>query len=186
MPARHRRNSWVLLPAVFLLAVGSMPGGAAAMPSNWVKLAPAEGRFTISCPTAPEHEAWQEGGVANPRTVQIYRCGNAGITVVVAYSDYPQGTKIDADSELAANRDSFLTKVQATAISSTPFLYQPGNRTMPALDVEATGNGRNYRSFGIVDGDRVYQIAVGAPDAPQAAIAMQEVLRSFQLNAASK
>ena len=42
------------------------------------------------------------------------------------------------------------------------------------------------RSFGIVDGDRVYQIVVGAPDAPQAAIRMQEVLRSFQLNMASK
>ncbi|MCX7355925.1 MAG: hypothetical protein NTY59_14070 [Alphaproteobacteria bacterium] len=168
------------------MAVAALSTGAWAMSPNWVKLTPSEGRFTISCPTTPSHETWQEQGVATPRVVNIYQCGNAGITVVVAYSDFLPGTKIDANAELAANRDSFLTRVKATPISSTPFLYQPGDKKLPALDVEATGQGRNYRSFGIVDGDRVYQIVVGAPDAPQAAIRMQEVLRSFQLNMASK
>lgn len=185
MRTRHRRSSW--FPVVGLtLAAAALATGAWAMPANWVKLSPSEGGFTIACPTAPSHETWREQGVAAPRTVNIYQCGNAGITVVVAYSDVPSGTKIDSNAELAANRDSFLTRVKATPISSTPFLYQPGDKKLPALDVEATGEGRNYRSFGIVDGDRVYQIAVGAPDAPQAAIRMQEVLRSFQLNMASK
>ena len=185
MRTRKRRVSW--LPAAGLMLVAAaVSTGASAMPANWVKLTPSEGRFSIVCPTTPEHESWQEQGVASPRTVQIYRCGNAGITVVVAYADYPPGSRIDANAELAANRDSFLDRVKATPVSSTPFLYQPGEKKLPALDVEATGEGRNYRSFGIVDGDRVYQIVVGAPDAPQAAIRMQEVLRSFQLNMASK
>ncbi len=185
MRTRNRRFSW--LPAAGLaLVVAALSTSAWAMPATWVQLTPYEGRFTISCPTTPAHETWQEKGVAAPRTVQIYQCGNAGITVVVAYADYAPGSRIDANAELAANRDSFLDRVKATPISSTPFLYQPGDKKLPALDVEATGEGRNYRSFGIVDGDRVYQIVVGAPDAPQAAIRMQEVLRSFQLNMASK
>lgn len=185
MRTRNRRFSW--LPAARLALVATaLSTSAWAMPANWVKLTPSEGRFTISCPTTPAHETWQEQGVAAPRTVQIYQCGNAGITVVVAYADYAPGSRIDANAELAANRDSFLDRVKATPVSSTPFLYQPGDKKLPALDVEATGEGRNYRSFGIVDGDRVYQIVVGAPDAPQAAIRMQEVLRSFQLNLASK
>lgn len=186
MRTRKRRFfSW--LPATrLMLAAIALPTGAWAMPANWVNLTPAEDRFTISCPTTPAHETWQEQGVAVPRTVQIYSCGNAGITVVVAYADYPPGSRIDANAELAANRDSFLDRVKATPISSTPFLYQPGDKKLPALDVEATGRGRNYRSFGVVDVGRVYQIVVGAPDAPQAVIRMQEVLRSFQLNMASK
>ena len=185
MRQRNRRSSWLPVAAL-ALAAAALSSRAWAMPATWVKLTPSEGRFTISCPTTPVHETWQEQGVAVPRVVNIYQCGNAGITVVVAYSDYPPGARIDANAELAANRDSFLNSVQATPVSSTPFLYQPGDKKLPALDVEATGGGRNYRSFGIVDGNRVYQIAVGAPNAPEAAIRMQEVLRSFQLNMAAK
>lgn len=185
MRTRHRRSSWLPVAGA-VLAAAALSTGAWAMPANWIKLSPSEGDFTIACPTTPSHETWREQGVTAPRTVQIYQCGNAGITVVVAYSDSPPGTKIDANAELAANRDSFLSRVQATPISSTPFLYQPGEKKLPALDVEATGGGRNYRSFGIVDGSRVYQIAVGAPDAPEATIRMQEVLRSFQLGMAPK
>lgn len=125
-------------------------------------------------------------GAAAPRAAQIYQCGNAGITVVVAYSDHPPDSKIDVNAELAANRDSFLDSVRATPVPITPFFYQPADKKLPALDVEATGGGRNYRSFGIVDGNRVYQIAVGAPNAPEAAIRMQEVPHSFQLNRAAK
>lgn len=185
MRKTDRHSGW--LPVAGLaLAAAALSTGAWAMPANWVKLTPSDGRFTIACPTTPVHETWQEQGAAASRTVQIYRCGNAGITVVVAYADYPPGTMVDANAELAANRDSFLERVQATPISSTPFLYQPADKKLPALDVEATGGGRNYRSFGVVDGDRVYQIAVGAPNAPEAAIRMQEVLRSFQLDVAAK
>ena len=181
MRTTNRRSARFLIAGLALAGV-AYSVSASAMPANWIKLTPSEGGFTISCPTTPVHETWQEQGVAAPRTVQIYQCGNAGITVVVAYADYPAGAKIDANAELAANRDSFLERVQATPISSTPFLYQPADTKLPALDVEATGGGRNYRSFGIVDGNRVYQIAVGAPNAPEATIRMQEVLRSFQLN----
>lgn len=181
---RDRRSFWFPITGLVLAAVLSV--GARAAPANWVKLAPPDGRFSIVCPTAPSHQTWQQQDPAAPRTVHLYQCGNADVTVVVAYADAPAGTKIDANAELAANRDGFLERVQATPISSTPFLYQPGEAKLPALDVQASGGGRNYRSFGIVDGERVYQVAVGVPDAPDAKVRIQEVLRSFQLNPAAK
>ena len=187
MLRRKRESNW--LPVAGLaLAAAALSTGAQAASAEWVKLASPEGRFIIACPTPPSHKAWQEEDVSagKPRIVHVYQCGNAALSVVVAYADYPAGTRIDPDAELTANRDTFLKRVEATPVSSKPFLYQPGPaKTLPALDVEAKSAQRNYRSFGIVDGDRVYQVAVGAPNDSNSAVKMQEVLRTFQLTGAT-
>lgn len=186
MRRRKGKSTWLPI-AGLALATAALSTGAEAASKDWVKLASPDGRFSIACPAAPTHKAWQETDVETPRTVHVYRCADAAVTVVVAYADYPAGTKVDSDAELTANRDTFLQRIEATQVSSKPFIYQPvPTKMLPALEVEATNANRNFRSVGIVDGERVYQVAVGAPNDPASAIKMQEVLRSFQLTSAAQ
>ena len=140
------------LTLVLLLQLLIAPSLFAGQTTEWSKVAPTGGGFSIMMPAKPEEEV-------NPKedfTLHLFTVMTTNAIYLAGYGDYAPSIRLDAAAELAANRDNFLKGVNATLVDSKSI----------ALDgragLEFTGESDQafFRSRVYLFGNRVHQISV--------------------------
>ena len=125
---------------------------ANASQSEWIKVAPAGGGFSVMMPAKPEEEV-QPG---DDLTTHLFSLSTDNALYLVAYGDYAPSVRFNVDDELTANRDRFLKGLNAT-LTTTKQLTIDGRK-----GIEFTGESEDatFKSRLLIFGIRFYQIAV--------------------------
>lgn len=123
-----------------------------AQSTEWVKLAPAGGGFSVMMPAKPQEEV-------QPRddfTAHLFRVTTNEALYLVAYGDYAPSVRLNIDDELTANRDNFLRGAYA-GLTSSKKITVDGRQ-----GIEFTGESDEalFKSRVFIFGIRFHQIAV--------------------------
>lgn len=158
----------LLVPGFLLALASSLP----AQSTDWVKVAPAGGGFTLMMPAEPkELELTPLPDFAS----HGYGVEVDGVIYVCLYGDYAASIHLNPDAELAANRDNFLKTLNASLIS-TKKIELDGR-----AGLEFTGENAQttFQSKVYILGNRIYQIAVGVPKGTGDSANAARFLKSF-------
>ena len=119
--------------------------------TDWIKVSPLGGGFTVMMPGMPEEETKTESDYSSHTFI-----ANAKKTIfLVSYGDYAPSIRLDVTGELAANRDNFVKNLSAKLIESKGVAMdsRPGLEFTVESDT-LTAKGRVY-----LFGNRVFMIA---------------------------
>ncbi len=120
--------------------------------SEWSKVAPTGGGFSIMMPAKPEEEV-------NPKedfTLHLFTVMTTNAIYLAGYGDYAPSIRLDTAAELAANRDNFLKGVNATLVDSKSITLDG----RAGLEFTGESNQASFKSRVYLFGNRVYQIGV--------------------------
>lgn len=125
---------------------------ASASQTEWIKVAPIGGDFSLMMPAKPEEEV-QPG---DDLTTHLFSLTTENALYLAAYGDYAPSVRFNVDEELTANRDRFLKGLNATLTSTKPLTID-GRK-----GIEFTGESdeATFQSRLFIFGIRFYQIAV--------------------------
>ncbi len=126
-----------------------------AYQSDWLKVAPAGGGFSIMMPGKAEEKVEPSENF----TFYSFTVTGAKAVYLASYGDYAASIKLNPEAELLANRDNFLKGLNAKLIESKKVTLD--GRT----GLEFTGENDQgwYKSRVYLLGNRVHQIAVAVP-----------------------
>jgi len=117
-----------------------------------VKVAPVGGGFSVMLPAKPEEDV-QPGDTI---TVHIFSLTTDNALFVAAYGDYAPSVKFNVDDELVANRDKFLTGLNA-GLTSSKKITKDGR---PGIEFTGESDQASFKSQVYIFGIRFHQIAV--------------------------
>jgi len=128
------------------------PGLDGSQGSDWIKVAPVGGGFSVMMPAKPEEEV-QPG---DDFTTHLFSVTTDNALYIVAYGDYAPSVRVNVDEELAANRDRFLKGLNAT-LTTMKQLTLDGRK-----GIEFTGENdqASFKSRVFIFGIGFHQIAV--------------------------
>jgi hypothetical protein len=141
-----RQAAALLLLLCFCRAIDRAQG------DEWIKLAPVGGGFSVMMPTNPEEEVRP----GDDLTVHLFTATTDNALYTVAYGDYAPSVRFNVDDELAANRDNFLKRVDASLKTTKP-LTMDGRKGLEFIGENAQAS---FKSRVFIFGTRFYQIAV--------------------------
>ncbi|MBZ5531027.1 MAG: hypothetical protein LAO20_06320 [Acidobacteriia bacterium] len=143
-----------LILTIVVLAVGlAQPQ---TLPAGWVKYSSVEGKFTVLLPVNPQpsedKKTYPEGDVV---THMFLAKPNDLWLCAIGYTDYPMD--VNAEKELAADRDNFVKEVGATISTTerTNYTRVPGD-LLPALQFVATSDAGTFKGTVVLDNRRAY------------------------------
>ncbi len=120
---------------------------APAAPAAWVEVAPPEGMFRVQMPAKPERRdgdiTAEQGG---PGRTVMYTSVVRPSLFLAGWGEYAPSFKFDDQTELAANRDNFVTAVGARLVATRAITLNgaPGIEFDLAMDGEFVGRARVY------------------------------------------
>jgi hypothetical protein len=123
-----------------------------AQGDEWIKVAPVGGGFSVMMPAKPEEETRP----GDDLTVHLFSATTDKTLYTVAYGDYAPSVRFNVDDELAANRDNFLKRVDAS-LKTTKLLTMDGRK---GLEFTGENAQASFKSQVFIFGTRFYQIAV--------------------------
>jgi hypothetical protein len=138
-----------LLAALILSSAFSI--GAAQ--TEWVKVAPIGGGFSIMLPAKPTEES---------KVDKDYSSHSLSLTTdttiyIVEYGDYAPTIKLDPAGELAANRDNFVKTFEGKLLDSREISLQGHS----GLEFSAENANLSAKCRVYIFGNRVYMLASG-------------------------
>jgi len=164
------------IPAALLFA-GLLTGAASyAEDISWKTVeSDACGGFSVKMPGSAKEEAASENNVI----LRSYTVERPQSLFTVACMVYLPGAKMDAQSELATNRDNFNRESEATLIAETPIALQG----VAGLDFtsESAKYRTDYRVRVYADGNRVYMLSAGVRKGQDAMLDVERFLGSLRL-----
>ncbi|MGA9997754.1 MAG: hypothetical protein WBP93_20230 [Pyrinomonadaceae bacterium] len=169
---------WTLCVLLCLLGVGH---AQTHQQDEWIKYADEGGKFTVLLPAQPEKTSETVKGVE----VHGLQVTKAPVVCIIAYSDYP-AVNTDMDAALSAERDAFNKPLEASIISEKKLKYRKANGDdVPALDftAESTKHSSNFKVRILIDGNRVYVVAIGSLKTNDTATEFDRYINSFTLTA---
>ena len=123
-----------------------------AQSENWIKVSPVGGGFSVMMPAKPEEETRP----GDDFTAHLFSATTDNAIYTVAYGDYAPSIRFNVDDELAASRDIFLKRVDAS-LKTTKALTMDGRK---GLEFTAENAQASFKSRVFIFGTRFYQIAV--------------------------
>ena len=123
-----------------------------AQGDEWIKVAPVGGGFSVMMPAKPEEEVRP----GDDLTAHLFTVTADNALYTVAYGDYAPSIRFDIDDELAANRDNFLKRVDASLKTTKP-LTMDGRK---GLEFTGENAQASFKSRVFIFGTRFYQITV--------------------------
>ena len=137
--------------AVIVLLLGLVQAASGSQ-SDWVKVAPFGGGFSVMMPAKPEENV----RLGDDFTAHLFTVTTDNALYTVAYGDYAPSVHFNVDDELAAHRDNFLKRLNAGLISTKQLMIE-GRK-----GIEFTGENdqASFKSRVFIFGIRFYQIAV--------------------------
>lgn len=139
---------------------------AQALPqqTQWVKVAPQGGRFSVSMPSAPDVTSETKESELGPYTSNLFLSKGAGAIYIVGWVDYSPGVKLDVQGEINANRDNFVKGVEAE-IKSEKKITLNGH---PGIEFVAESANSVFKARVYLANPRPYMLATawakGAPE----------------------
>jgi len=147
--------------------------GAAA--NEWRRWGDASVGFEALFPAEPKRGTESEDGL----TTNSYTALGQDVLCFVGMSDYTAIPSVEA--ELAADRDNFVEGIEGTVTSSTSTTFPHGDKMLPALAFDATGQGMRFRAIVMVENLRVAMVTAAVPDAVPDDSALERCVRNFKL-----
>jgi hypothetical protein len=138
--------------AALLLLLCFGQGTDGAQGDEWIKVAPVGGGFSVMMPAKPEEEMRP----GDDLTAHLFSATTDNALYTVAYGDYAPSVRFNVDDELAANRDNFLKRVDASLKTTKP-LTMDGRK---GLEFTGENAQATFKSRVFIFGTRFYQIAV--------------------------
>jgi hypothetical protein len=138
----------------------------------WIKVAPLAAGFSVLMPARAEEEILP----GDDLTAHVFSSRTDNGVYTVAYGDYAPSVHFNVEEELAANRDNFLKRVDASLKTSKPFTI---NGTK---GIEFSGENAQaaFKSRIFIVGTRFYQIAVAVLRGKEDAAHADRFLSSFE------
>lgn len=167
----------VLLVLLCLFGVGQ----AQTHQDGWIKYVDEDGKFTVLLPAEPEKSSEDVKGVL----VHGLQVTKIPVVCILAYSDYP-AVNPDMDAALRAERDSFNKPLEGSVISEKKFKFRKANGTdIPAMEftAESAKLNSNFRVRILIDGKRVYVVAIGSLKTSDTEAEFDRYIDSFTLTA---
>jgi len=164
----------------FLISVVMLPvlaGSLNAYQSDWVKVSPAGGGFTILMPAKPEEKIEP----SDDFTFHLFTVSGEKAIYLASYGDYAPSIKLDSDGELLANRDNFLKGVKAKLIESRKIVLD-GHA---GLEFTGESDQASFKSRVYLFGNRVHQIAVAVFKGQDDTENMNRFFASFTFSSSS-
>ena len=141
-----RTNSATILVLVCALAVTAFQN------TEWIKLSPVGGGFSVLMPARPDEEVKPTDNF----TSHLFSVTTDEAVYLACYGDYAPSIKLSVDSELTSNRDNFLKGLNATLVASKQITLNDH----PGLEFTGESEQASFKSHVYLSGNRVYQIAV--------------------------
>ena len=138
-----------LISAALLLALTT---SLSAYQSDWVKVAPVGGGFSVMMPGKPEEKLEP----SDDFTFHLFTVTADKAIYLASYGDYAPSIKLDPEGELLANRDNFLKGVNAKLIDSRKITLDG----RAGLEFTGESDQASFKSRVYLFGNRVHQIAV--------------------------
>ena len=137
------------IATVLVLAIVASSSGQQG--TNWVKVSPLGGGFTVMMPAKPEEETKAESDYSS----HTFIAKTTKTIFLVSYGDYAPSIRLDEAGELAANRDNFVRNLSAKLIESKD-MTKDGR---PGLEFTAESDMLTARCRVYLFGNRVFMIA---------------------------
>ncbi len=134
---------------VFVLVLAS---SLCAFQSEWVKVAPVGGGFSIMMPGKAEEKV----DPSDQFTFHLFSVSTDKTIYLAGWGDYAASIKLDPEGELIANRDNFLKGVKAKLIDSKKITFEG----RAGLEFTGESDQASFKSRIYLFGNRVHQIAV--------------------------
>ena len=124
----------------------------ASQATDWVKVAPVGGGFSVMMPAKPEEETKPGAGFNS----HLFTVTTDKAIYLAAYGDYDPSVKLNVASELVTNRDNFLKTLDAKLIDSKE-ISMDGHT---GLEFTGGSDQASFKSRVYLIGNRIHQIGV--------------------------
>jgi len=138
--------------SIVLLLLLTLTASLHANQSDWVKVEPGAGGFSIMMPGKPEEKTDPSADF----TIHLFTLTGDKAIYLASYGDYAARIKLNPEAELNANRDNFLKGLNATLIESRKITFEG----RAGLEFTGENERASFRSRVFLLGNRVHQIAV--------------------------
>jgi hypothetical protein len=145
--------------------------------SGWVKFTSDQGYFSVMMPVIPEDKTETKPSAHGPYTTHLFVVKHATTVYLIGWVDYDPSFNFNRQAELEANRDNFVTGVEAKLISSRPTVIDGYS----ALEFTAETADRVFKSRVYMVGRRPYQIVVGSPKGQDDSVNVNRFFNSFKV-----
>ena len=143
-----RKRLSLILFLKFLVA----PSLIASQATDWVRVAPVGGGFSVMMPGKPEEEVKP----GEDFTSHLFTITTDKAIYLVGYGDYVTNIKLNVSGELVANRDNFLKALDAKLIESKE-ISMDGHT---GLEFTGESEQASFKSRVYLFGNRIHQIGV--------------------------
>ncbi len=151
---------------------------------KWTPFKEPELKFAVLFPADPVKNDPQvtkrdDGSVES--TGYLFTAGTQGVYLALAgATDY--NFTVDAEKELAADRDNFVKALNLTAIDSHRYDFQAGDEKLPALAFSMNGETTAGKAIVVVRGNRAYMaVFLYKKGAQDYSAAVDKFLESFEV-----
>jgi len=124
----------------------------ASQATEWIRVAPVGGGFTVMMPGKPNEEAKPGADF----TSHLFTVTTDKAIYLAAYADYAPNITLNVSGELAANRDNFLKALDAKLIDSKE-ISMDGHT---GLEFTGESDQASFKSRVYLFGNRIHQIGV--------------------------
>lgn len=160
----------------------SLPVGANTVTedsSGWIRYSNVQGRFSVLMPEVPKAEDPKTTPSPHgPYTTYLFITRTAGTIYLIGWVDYAPTFNFIPHQELEANRDNFVTGVNATLMDSRPLTidgYQ-------AIEFIAESPERRFKSRVFMVGRRPYQIVIVSTKETDDPVSTSRFFNSFKVS----
>ena len=138
--------------SISILLLLALASSLSAFQSEWVKVAPVGGGFSIMMPGKAEEKV----DPSDQFTFHLFTVTTDKTIYLAGWGDYAASIKLDPERELIANRDNFLKGVNAKLIDSKKTTLEG----RAGLEFTGESDQASFKSRVYLFGNRVHQIAV--------------------------
>lgn len=166
------------ITAVFLVLLAATFATGFQGASEWIKFESPKGLFSVLMPTQPTEQKETKESPAGPYTTTLYQSKANGELYMAGWVEYDPKHIFDAQKELEANRDNFVTAVDGTVGSTTRVTFKDN----PGIEFNGTTPGYSFKSRVYIVGKRPYMLLAAFPTGGESSPTINKFLLSFELN----
>jgi len=158
---------------------GNTPAPANTPDNNdWVKFTSPEGRFSVMMPEIPQDKTATVASAHGPYTTHLFIVRDDTSVYLIGWVDYDASFNFDRQAELEANRDNFVSGIEARLVTSRPTFIDGYS----AIEFTAETADKVFKSRVFLVGRRPYQIVIGSPKTSDDTASTVRFFNSFKVS----
>jgi len=145
--------------------------------SGWVSFTSEAGRFSVLMPETPADKTDTVQSEHGPYTTHLFIVRDTTSVYLIGWVDYDPNFNFNRQSEMEANRDNFVTGINAKLLTTRALTIDG----FSALEFSAETPDRIFRSRVYMVGRRPYQIVIGSPKDLDDSANLNRFFNSFKI-----